>query len=150
MVSQTRTAEDLEPSTPRPRWGGSPRAWTSADRIWSGPAAQVVLLAVLSLAGQSCGPGRGTIGAVLGQAPDGTLTVREAPPGLAASRAGLQPDDVILLINGRDVRILSSAQIHEALSGSVGEPVNLTVERGDQVLRVTVQRTPPPKRTPTR
>lgn len=90
----------------------------------------------------SCAPKRGTIGAVLGQSTDGRLYVREVPPDLAAAKAGLKPDDQILLIDGKDVRMLSAKQIHQALVGEVGEKVKLTVLRGEQILRVTLRRTP--------
>ncbi len=69
------------------------------------------------------------------------MFVREVPEGLAAHKAGLQPNDEILLIDGMDVRALSSDQIHQSLSGEVGEPVDLTVVRGEEVLRVTLKRT---------
>jgi C-terminal processing protease CtpA/Prc len=90
----------------------------------------------------ACAAQRGTIGAVLAQDPDGRLMIREAPPGLAAARAGLRPGDEILLIDGRDVRALDEKQVHAVLSGAVDEPVKLTVVRGEEVLRVTLRRTP--------
>jgi C-terminal processing protease CtpA/Prc len=86
----------------------------------------------------ACAEQRGTIGAVVGQAHDGRLYIRETP----AEKAGLQPDDEILLIDGRDVRALTARQVHQALSGDVGEPVKLTVIRGEEVIRVTLRRTP--------
>ena len=102
-------------------------------------------LTIALLAG-ACGPGKGTIGAVLGQRDDGTLHVRDVPDDLAADKAGLQPGDQVLLIDGMDVRGLSDVQVHQLLSGDVDQPVRLTVIRGDRVLRVTVKRTPAKKR----
>lgn len=93
----------------------------------------------------ACASERGTIGAQLGQKPDGRLFVREVPTGLAADQAGLKPGDEITLINGRDVRQLSDKQVHELLSGEVGDSVKLTVLRGEQVIRVTLKRTPAPR-----
>jgi C-terminal processing protease CtpA/Prc len=90
----------------------------------------------------ACAPQAGTIGAVLAQQPDGRVVIREAPPGLAAARAGLKPGDEILLINGRDVRQLDDKQLHAVLTGEVDTPVKLTVVRGEDVLRVTLRRTP--------
>jgi S1-C subfamily serine protease len=92
-----------------------------------------------------CGSQRGTIGANLGQQANGRLFIREVPPGLAAARAGLEPGDEITLINGRDVRDFDDKGIHKLLSGDIGEPVKLTVLRGDQVLHVTLLRTPAPR-----
>jgi C-terminal processing protease CtpA/Prc len=88
-----------------------------------------------------CAAPRGTIGAVLAQRDDGRLFLRELPKGLAAERAGLEPDDEILLIDGRDVRAMNAEQVHQALSGDVGQPVKLTLVRGEDVIRVTLRRT---------
>lgn len=100
----------------------------------------------LLLAAGACGPDRGTIGAVLAQRPGGELYVRDVPDELAADKAGLQPGDQILLIDGMDVRGLSAERVHQVLSGDVDAPVRLTVIRGDEVLRVTVKRTRAKKR----
>jgi C-terminal processing protease CtpA/Prc len=89
-----------------------------------------------------CAPELGTIGAVLGQKPDGRLFVRETPAQLAAARQGLAPGDEILLIEGRDVRQMGERELYTALSGDVGTSVNLTVARGEKVMRVRVVRTP--------
>lgn len=94
----------------------------------------------------ACTPPPGTIGAVLARSPDGSLRVSEAPAGLAAAEAGLAPGDQILLIDGVDVRALDAEAVHAALSGEVDEPVKLTVIRDDEVLRVTLARTPIPAR----
>jgi len=88
-----------------------------------------------------CAAQRGTIGAVLGQGADGKLTVREVPKGLGAEKAGLQPGDQILLIDGIDVRTLDERGLQELLTGEVEQPVKLTVVRGKEVLHVTVLRT---------
>lgn len=98
-----------------------------------------LLLAALCLL-LSCGPNRGTIGAVVGRSPQGRLFLRYVPADLAAGRAGLQAGDEILLIDGQDVRTLSVEQVHAALAGEVGEPVQLTLVRGTEVVRVTLAR----------
>jgi membrane-associated protease RseP (regulator of RpoE activity) len=92
-----------------------------------------------------CASERGTIGAKLGRQEDGRVFIRETPLSLAAARAGLQPGDEITLVNGRDVRSFDEKGLHSILSGDVGEPVKLTVLRGEQVLHVTLQRTPAPR-----
>ena len=97
------------------------------------------LVALVVLAG--CGASRGTIGAVLAKDDDGRLFVRDVPPGLAAQQAGLEPGDEILLIDGRDARALGARGVHEALSGTVGEPVKLTLVRKGEIVRVTLRRT---------
>lgn len=92
-----------------------------------------------------CAAERGTVGAQLGRRDDGRLFIRETPLGLAASKAGLHPGDEITLINGQDVRSFDERGIHGILSGEVGDPVKLTVIRGEQVLHVILQRTPAPR-----
>ncbi|HKY35244.1 MAG TPA: PDZ domain-containing protein [Polyangiaceae bacterium] len=98
--------------------------------------------ALLALLAMGCAAERGTIGAVLGQSQDQHLVLREVPPELAAGRAGLQPGDELILIDGRDVRELDERGVHQALGGNVGDPVKLTLLRQGQVIRVTLQRTP--------
>lgn len=118
-----------------------------------GPSSITVLLSASALS-FACVPPRGTIGAVLGQRGDGTLVVREVPAGLAAQRGGVQVGDEVLLIEGRDVRGLRAEAVHQALLGEVGDPVKLTLVRGDDVVRLTLVRTParrselgPPRQT---
>lgn len=110
--------------------------------------APALVALALSLA-CGCATERGTIGAVLAQTPDRRLVVRDAPVGLAAAREGLTAGDQVLLIDGRDVRRLSAEQVHLALAGDIGDPVKLTIIRGERVLRVTLHRTPA-RRLPTR
>jgi C-terminal processing protease CtpA/Prc len=83
---------------------------------------------------------------MLAQTSDRRLVVREAPPGLAAAQSGVQEDDEILLIDGRDARGMTAEQVHRALAGQVGEPVKLTLVRGDVVLRITLRRSAAPRR----
>jgi carboxyl-terminal processing protease len=96
----------------------------------------------------ACGAPRGTIGAVLAQQPNGELYAREVPDDLGADKSGLRQGDQILLIDGMDVRGLSSERVHQVLSGDVGAPVKLTVIRGEEVLHITVKRTASKKRRP--
>ena len=106
--------------------------------------APIALLGPIALPGLgvvACGPGRGTIGAILGQRADGTLTVRATPKKLAAVDAGLRPGDELLLIDGRAVRGMSRADLRVALGGDEGTRVKLTVIRDDEVIRVTLTRT---------
>lgn len=110
-------------------------------------AAVAMLVAVVG-----CGGSTGTIGALLGQRPDGRLFVRAVPPHLAAAEQGVRVGDEILLIDGRDVRQMSERDLHRALEGEVGETVKLTLVRGHDIVRVTLRLTPaarmPTTRTP--
>jgi len=101
-----------------------------------------LLTLLASVAASSCGPPpHGTIGAILGQKNDGRVFVRDAPPGLGAAEAGLRPGDEILFIDGVQASALSPEQLSEVLGGPIGAPVELTVLRDGQVLRVSVTRT---------
>lgn len=100
----------------------------------------------LALVLGACGAERGTIGALLAQTPEQQLVLRDVPPTLAAGRAGLEPGDELLLIDGQDVRELDERGVHRALSGNVGDPVKLTLLREGRVIRVTLRRTPRPKK----
>jgi len=123
-----------------PRAGLARRA---SDRPAAGVLAGLILATGVALA---CGPERGTIGALLGQGSDQRLVLREVPAELAAGKAGLHPGDELILIDGRDVRDLDERGVHQALSGSVGDPVKLTLLREGRVIRVTLRRTAPPKK----
>lgn len=99
-----------------------------------------VLLVALFFAG--CGPERpGSIGAHLSRDNEtGALYVRDLFPGLAGERAGLQPGDEIIMIDGFYVREIEPARIREMLRGQVGTAVRLTVVRGGLVLRLRIAR----------
>ncbi len=102
---------------------------------------RIGLLSLVAALG-ACEAPRGTIGAVIAQDDQtGRLFVRDAPPGLAAAKAGVENGDEILLIDGLDVRAMNRHQIHVALAGDVDATVKLTLIRKEQILRVTLKRT---------
>lgn len=98
----------------------------------------------LSLAALGCPSAQiGSVGAVLGvDGETGAVVVREAREGLAADKAGLRPGDEILMIDGVYARDLGAAAVRDKLRGPPGSTVDLTVVRGEEVLRVTVTRAP--------
>lgn len=88
-------------------------------------------------------PSVGSVGAVLGvDTETGAVHVRETREGLAADEAGLLPGDEILMVDGVYVRDLGAAAVRDKLRGPVGSPVELTVVRGEEVLRVKLTRRP--------
>ena len=121
-----------------------------ANRVkvrWGFSTTANFLVTIVCLGGVcGCAGDTGTIGALLGQRPDGRLFVRETPPELAAARHGVEPGDEILLIDGKDVRQMGEHELYRSLSGDVGTTVKLTLVRGDAVIRVTLARTPAPPR----
>lgn len=97
------------------------------------------VLALVALTG--CGPGRGSIGAMLVKSkPDGRVNVRQVPSDMEAAKAGLEPGDEILSIEGRDARAMTAQEIHDALVGPVGTKVQVTVARKGAVLRLEIRR----------
>ncbi len=89
----------------------------------------------------SCGPPpRGTIGAILSRKDSSRVFIYEVPPHLAAYRAGVRPGDELLFVEGQDVRRLNDQDLQRLLSGDVGEPVQLTLARGEDILRITIKR----------
>jgi C-terminal processing protease CtpA/Prc len=106
-------------------------------------------LALGLLVGLGCAtPPHGTIGAILGQQSDGRVFIRAAPEDLGAAKAGLQPGDEIMFIDGVQASTLSPEELSALLGGPVGAPVQLTVLREGEVMRVTVTRTMARKYTP--
>jgi carboxyl-terminal processing protease len=102
----------------------------------------LLVLVGLGVAQASCAARVGTIGAVLSQANDGRLFVREVPEDLAAARAGLRAGDEVLLIDGHDARAMTPRAVHAALGGDIGETVRLTLVRDGRIVRVALKRTP--------
>lgn len=95
------------------------------------------------LALAACGSAApGTIGAALGKRKDGRVFVRAAPPGEGAAQAGLEVDDEIVAIDGRDVRTMNEQDIRRAVRGDVGTKFAVTIVRHGARRDVTVTRTP--------
>lgn len=109
------------------------------------PGSVVSLLRVLLFAfviGACASAAPGTIGALLGKRTDGRLFVRGVPPGQGADRAGLELDDEIVAIDGRNAKELSPDEVRRAVRGNAGSTLRITVERGGQRRDVEVRRSP--------
>ena len=102
---------------------------------------RLAMAAVIVAFATACGPGMGSIGAMLSKAHgDGRVMVREVPKDMEASKAGLLPGDEVLSIDGHEVQQLSAQEIHEALTGPVGTIIEVTVLRSAQVVRLRIRR----------
>jgi predicted metalloprotease with PDZ domain len=98
---------------------------------------------LLFVATAGCRASLGSVGAVFRQdRASGRLWVRRVDPAMGSARAGLEPGDEVLSVEGRDVRDLSPEGVHRALAGEVGSTVTLTVERRGKIERLTVVRQP--------
>jgi C-terminal processing protease CtpA/Prc len=85
-------------------------------------------------------PPTGTIPARLGRDND-TQAVYVHEVREAASEAGLEPEDEIVMIDGMYVRTMSSEELEAKLHGPVGSPVSLTLARGNHIVRIDLKRT---------
>jgi C-terminal processing protease CtpA/Prc len=105
--------------------------------------ARAALLAALALSACGGASGVGSVGAVFGRDNETrALVVRDAPAGAAAEKAGLQPGDEVVMIDGLYVKDMSTKDVRARLRGDVGTTVRLTVVRGDAVRHLRVARTP--------
>ena len=72
--------------------------------------------------------------------------IEAVQPGSAAEKAGFQPKDLILTVDGRQIQTFADMQL--IVSSSAGEPLEFTVERDGQTVFLTatpnfVERTSP-------
>ncbi len=80
--------------------------------------------------GVSIGPVSGAL-ARARSVPAGAAQVGEVSPGTAAARAGLRPNDIIVAIDGRELR--DHREVTQRILGrQPGESVRLTIQRGGQ------------------
>lgn len=103
--------------------------------ILAGPIASIVL-AIACYAVAAYGTGRNVL----------IPLIASVQPGGAAERAGMQPGDLIVSLNGHQIETFSDMQ--SVVSASLGQTLEVTVTRGDEtrVLKVTpdvVERTTP-------
>jgi len=77
---------------------------------------------------------------VLIQGQTAPFTIVSLVPGAPAERAGVQQGDQIEAVNGRDVRGGDLRALSDTLRGEEGQPVTLTLRRGDDTVDVTVVR----------
>ena len=71
---------------------------------------------------------------------DGFVTVIAPIDGSPADSAGIKPGDRIISIDGTSPYRLTMEEVQQALSGPVGKPVRLTIDRDDGSRTVTLSR----------
>lgn len=99
------------------------------------------LLLALSLGGTACGHATGSIGAIL-KPREGRLFVVDVPSDMTGARAGLEPGDEILAIDGREVHDMTREDVVKSLRGDVGSSVTLRIRRDELTRDVKVERGP--------
>ena len=68
------------------------------------------------------------------------MFVRSTPPGQGAAEAGLQIDDEIVAIEGKDVKGMSEEDVRRAVRGDLGSSLTVTIVREGKRQDVTVKR----------
>lgn len=118
---------DLDPGDPR-QFLNKPR-WQRVLVYLAGPAMNVVL-AILLIAAVFM------VGVEVSAVPDLPPVVGHVAPDSAGARAGIQPGDVVVTVDGRRVRRWDEVQF--AVLTSPEKPLTLGIERGAAELEVTV------------
>ena len=73
---------------------------------------------------------------------EGSTVVYEIKPDSYAEQAGLQPGDILITVDGKDVSSVSFYEVRNEIRGPVGTMALLAVKRGEAVLEIPVERRP--------
>lgn len=79
------------------------------------------------------------LGFVLGVS-NGQYVVRKVTEGTPAKKAGIQKGDVVLTIDGQNLKGLLQARVSELLKGDIGEVSQLVLKRDDEIKKVKLRR----------
>ena len=71
----------------------------------------------------------------------GRIFITQVTPGGPAEQAGLQPDDLVLTVNGKEVNGLADFYRKIWGTGNAGVDVPLTILRGTRIRDITVRST---------
>jgi C-terminal processing protease CtpA/Prc len=71
---------------------------------------------------------------------DNSTIVHEVKPGTLSRKAGLQPGDILLSVDGTDVSNAASDTVRSLLIGPVGTDAVLMIKHGDEIVEITVER----------
>jgi carboxyl-terminal processing protease len=74
------------------------------------------------------------------QGPTAPFTIQAVVPGAPAEKAGVMPGDQIESVNGQSVASLDLNDLSDLLVGEEGQPVTLTLRRGDTSMDLAVVR----------
>ena len=80
------------------------------------------------------------VGITITPCEDGGFRIIQVTPGSGAEDAGKQVEDVLVAVEGEDVRESESSHVRELVKGPEGTAVSMTVLRGDEELTMDVQR----------
>ena len=80
------------------------------------------------------------VGITISQEEEGGFRILAVSPGSGAAEAGLAPLDLLVAVDGQDVRQADLAQVRALVTGKPGTTVNLEIVRDGNSLTYTVQR----------
>lgn len=80
------------------------------------------------------------VGITISQEEEGGFRILAVSPGSGAAEAGLAPEDLLVAVDGQDVRQADLAQVRALVTGKPGTTVVLGIARGGDSLTYTVQR----------
>ena len=80
------------------------------------------------------------VGITISQEEEGGFRILAVSPGSGAAEAGLAPEDLLVAVDGQDVRQADLAQVRALVTGKPGTTVVLVIARGGDSLTYTVQR----------
>lgn len=68
------------------------------------------------------------------------LTIVSPMPGSPAEDVGLEPGDIVIAVDGEDVTGMDPSLVVRRVLGPAGTKVNLTIQRGEEVLDFAIER----------
>lgn len=80
------------------------------------------------------------IGVTVNQGEDGYVHILRVEAGSPALKAGIEPGDVIVAVEGQDISGMTLDAVKNKIRGKEGSPVKLTVRRGEESREVSVIR----------
>jgi regulator of sigma E protease len=101
----------------------APKRWRAATLL-AGPGMNLLIAFVIFTATYMLGY------------PESPAVIQEVSPGSPAAASGLRPQDAIVAIDGLRVRTIN--QVKPYIDEHAGEPVNVTVKRGDETVVIPV------------
>jgi C-terminal processing protease CtpA/Prc len=119
------------------------RRWSERFSIVACTRACVCACVVACAIGCGSGAFNGSIGVRARRDPEsGVVLVTDVPAGLGGAKAGIEPGDRILAVDGVPVAQMTVDVFHRAVRGPIGSHVRLTIQRGDMIVDVEVERSP--------
>jgi len=127
-----RPKGENDPSVPGGLAAASP--WVRLAVLFAGPVMNILVGVILGV----------MLFYSLGDPIENKVTVQNVAPGSPAEQAGLQPNDLIVAINGQAID--SFEKLQSLIESNLGQPVEMTFQRGDQTLTssMTPRVDPPP------